>query len=92
MSEIGGFFELELSNNSEYHKNALRLNTGRNCIEYILKTNKYKKIFLPYYICYSVLEVINKLGIDVEFYNINYNFEPLFDFSNIRENEVFFIC
>jgi hypothetical protein len=31
--EIGGFFELELTVRKEYHKNAIRLNTGRNSFE-----------------------------------------------------------
>lgn len=43
MKEIGGFFELELPQKEEYHSKAIRLNTGRNCLEYILKSNNYKK-------------------------------------------------
>ena len=31
---IGGYFELELPQGEEYHKNAIRLNTGRNAFEY----------------------------------------------------------
>lgn len=89
MKEIGGFFELELFNGKEYHERALKLNTGRNSLEYVLRANEYKKIFLPYYTCGSVLEVINKLKIKIEFYNINSKFEPKFDFSNIKEDELF---
>lgn len=87
--EIGGFFELELPLKSEYHDKALKLNTARNSLEYVLRANRYKKIFLPYYTCSSVLEVIYKLNIKFEFYNINDKFEPIFDFSNIKEDELF---
>lgn len=89
MKEIGGFFELELFIGKEYHEKALKLNTGRNSLEYILKANGYKKIFLPYYTCSSVLEAIYKLKVKFEFYNINDKFEPIFDFSNIKEDELF---
>lgn len=87
--EIGGFFELELSLRTEYHNEALKLNTARNSLEYVLRANEYKKIFLPYYTCSSMLEVIYKLNIKFDFYNINQRFEPIFDFSNIKEDELF---
>lgn len=43
MDAIGGYFELELRKGEHYHKDALRLNTARNCFEYILLARKYKK-------------------------------------------------
>lgn len=47
MKEIGGYFELELHKGGHYHPDALHLNTGRNCFEYILRAKGYKKfIFL----------------------------------------------
>lgn len=79
MKEIGGFFELELNHLNEYHINSIRLNTGRNCLEYILRVKEYKKVYLPYFICDVVLEPIIKLGIEYEFYRINAKFEPLFE-------------
>lgn len=76
--EIGGFFELELNNCKEYHNNAIRLNSGRNCLHYILKVKKYKKIYIPYYICNSVIETFDKLNVKYEFYSINESFKPNF--------------
>jgi hypothetical protein len=38
MNPIGGYFELELRKSDEYHKEAIRLNTGRNALKLILKT------------------------------------------------------
>lgn len=35
--DIGGFFPLELPKYKELHDSAIRLNTGRNAFEYILK-------------------------------------------------------
>ena len=36
MNPIGGYFELELRKGEEYHKEAIRLNSGRNAFEYVL--------------------------------------------------------
>jgi hypothetical protein len=75
MDAIGGYFSLELPQREEYHKNAIRLNTGRNCLEYILRVRGYKKVYVPYYTCEAVMEPINKLGIPYEFYHIDIHFE-----------------
>lgn len=68
MTAIGGYFGLELNNKNEYHSKAIRLNTGRNALEYILRTKKYHKIYLPYYTCKVLLEPIIKLNLLYEFY------------------------
>jgi hypothetical protein len=89
MSPLGGYFELELRKGEEYHKNAIRLNTGRNALELILKVKQYKKVFIPYYTCDVILEQYNKLKNDYEFYSIDEKFEPLFNFYKIKGNEGF---
>lgn len=89
MKAIGGYFELELATAEEYHKNAIRLNTGRNAFEYILKAKAYKKVYLPFYTCDVMLEPIKKLNISYEFYSIQNTFEPIFDFYKVLLNEVF---
>jgi hypothetical protein len=75
MEAIGGYFSLELPLREEYHKGAIRLNTGRNCLEYILRARGYKRVYVPYYTCEAVMEPINKLGITYEFYHIDIHFE-----------------
>lgn len=75
MEAIGGYFSLELTQREEYHKHAIRLNTGRNCLEYILRVRGYKKVYVPYYTCEAVMEPIDKLGIPYEFYHIDVHFE-----------------
>lgn len=77
MKEIGGFFELELIKGKEYHSNALRLNSGRNALWYFLETIKPQKIYVPRYICNAVLEPINKMKMEFEFYNIDEKFNPI---------------
>ena len=89
MKEIGGYFELELAKGEEYHKDAIRLNTGRNAFEYILRAKEYKKVYLPYYTCDVMLEPIMKLNLAYEFYYIQNDFEPIFDFTKVKSDEVF---
>lgn len=75
MEAIGGYFSLELPNSGEYHQDAIRLNTGRNCLEYILRVRKYSKVYIPYYTCEVILEPFRKLGVDYEFYHVNIKLE-----------------
>ena len=88
-SSIGGYFELEIPVREEYHNTALRLNTGRNAFEYVLRAKRYKKVYLPYYTCDAMLEPITKLNLAYEFYSIDSNFLPIFNYSNVQKNEVF---
>ena len=71
LNPIGGYFELELPRFPEYHSEAISLNSGRFCLEYILRCRKYKKVYVPYFTCDSAVEPIVKLGIPYEFYHID---------------------
>lgn len=88
---IGGYFELEIPcKKSSYESdNFIALNSARNCLEYILRAKKGSKIYLPYYTCDVILEPVEKLNLDYEFYDVNFNLEPLFDYSNIKQDEFF---
>lgn len=76
---IGGYFELELPLREEYHKDALRLNSGKNCLAYILRCRNYSKVYIPYYTCDVVLKPFQELGIAYEFYHINMHLELSYD-------------
>lgn len=81
MKPIGGYFELELPTHQEYHSNAIALNSGRFCLEYILRCRKYSKIYVPYYTCDSAVEPIIKMGISYEFYRINNEYHIIDDIT-----------
>lgn len=74
---IGGYPELELRKGEHYHKGALRLNTARNCFEYILRARRYTKVYIPYYTCEVMLEPLIKCKVAYEFYHINEQLEPV---------------
>ena len=88
MKAIGGYFELELPKGEHYHKDAIRLNTARNSFEYVLHARGYTKVYIPYYTCKVMLEPIQKLGLDYEFYHINEQLEPK-SLPRLSENEAF---
>lgn len=89
MKSIGGYSSLELPSVSkgELYPSAIKLNTGRACLEYILRNRKYQKIYLPYYTCQVVLDTIQKVGIDYDFYHLNQSLEIDIPVT-INQNEV----
>ena len=68
---IGGYFELELPRFPELHAEAIALNSGRFCLEYILRCKKYSKVYVPYFTCDSAVKPLEKLGVPYEFYHID---------------------
>lgn len=89
MSAIGGYFELaDLVERGEFpHNDGVLLNTGRNALEYILRSiGEVKHVFLPYYTCEVVLEPLKKLNIPYTYYHINTDFE-IADELNPQEGE-----
>ncbi len=87
---IGGYFELESRLEFEYYPDFIRLNSGRNCLEYILRARSYKKIYVPAYLCPAILEPVLKLKIEFEFYSININLEPL-EVRVLKDDEAYLI-
>lgn len=85
---IGGYPELELRKGEHYHKNALRLNTARNCFEYILRARGYTKVYIPYYTCEVMLEPLMKCSVEYEFYHINEQLEPV-ETIRLKPSEAF---
>lgn len=90
MKAIGGYPELELRKGEHYHKEALRLNTARNCLEYILLARGHKKVYVPYYTCEAVLEPLKKNGIfsNMVLYHINEQLDPV-ELPELKEGEAF---
>lgn len=78
MKEYGGFLEFEHFEGEEYHSKCLALNSGRNCLRYILRARKIRRIAIPFYICSGVIETCLKEKVEIIFYSIDRNFYPLF--------------
>lgn len=83
---IGGYFELELPCIQEIHSKAIALNSGRFCLEYLLRCRKYNKLYVPYFTCDTAVEPIIKLGIPYEFYHIDKEYRIIDDIK-LAEDE-----
>ena len=68
---IGGYFELDLPQGDFLHGNAVLLNSGRSCFEYVLRANRPAKVYLPKFTCDAMLMPLQRLEIPFEFYRIN---------------------
>jgi len=80
MKSIGGYFDLELNNfGTYYHDDAVKLNSGQSCFKYILLSLNVNKIYIPYYICDSLISILKNLGISYEFYRVSRTFIPLIE-------------
>lgn len=78
MHSIGGYFEWEFParTGSLLHAEAIRLNSGRNALEYILRgLPKLKVLWIPYFTCEVVLEPLKRLGVEWKFYHIDETLE-----------------
>lgn len=85
---IGGYFELADYEDGLFpHPDGVLLNTGRNALEYILRSiGEVNGVYLPYYTCEVVLEPLKKLHIPWTYYHINDRFE-IADEIHLREGE-----
>ena len=84
MKEIGGFIEFEYYQGKQFHDNAIKLNCSRNALAYLIKLHGIRHIYLPYFLCDTVLQVCKKNNIEISFYHIDENFLPVLpdaDFS-----------
>lgn len=89
MTAIGGYFELaDLVDVDNFpHTEGILLNTGRNALEYILRSiEKIKRIYIPYFTCEVVLEPIKRLGIPYRYYHVTADLEILDDID-LQEGE-----
>lgn len=87
MKFIGGHFELELKNGKEYHPNALALNSGRNSLLYVLKAKHIQTLYLPRYICQSVIDTVESEKVSINFYDVGNDFSPKINHFNFKANE-----
>lgn len=77
--EIGGYIEFEHFHGREYHENALPLNSGRHCVEYLVLAKGIRKILLPFYMCSSVRDICDRLGVETGFYHTGIDFRLIID-------------
>ena len=90
MREIGGFMGFEHYSGNEYHENCLSLNSGRNCLRYLIRARHIKKIALPRFNCSAVLDVCKEERVDVVFYTVDLEFKPVIP-ANLSSNTFLYV-
>lgn len=75
--EIGGYFELDTYSLPMLHGEGIKLNCGRNALAYLIEANNIKELWMPYFMCDSVINVCDKYKIKLNRYHINNNFFPI---------------
>lgn len=79
--EYGGYLPLELQITGEYYdsqdKRVQAFNSGRTALKQALRYMKAKAIYVPYYICDSVILAINELQVMIKRYHIDEHFMPI---------------
>ncbi|MDH4554639.1 hypothetical protein E8F11_05505 [Pseudomonas sp. BN417] len=84
---VGGYFELELpSGFPGLYPEALRFQSARASFYALLCTGRPRKVWMPSYICDSMLGPLSKAGIEVSFYSINEDFS-IKDEINLHPDE-----
>lgn len=91
MQEIGGFLELEHYSDGLYHEKAIKLNTGRNCLELCINLFHISSIWLPDYMCDAVFSNCKKNNVAIHFYTIDKDFDPVFP-RNPESNDYLYLC
>ena len=72
MKPIGGFFELELNHSGqEFHRNSNAWWCGRACLNLIIQQLKPTNIYVPFYVCDTLLEPLIENRVEYTFYEID---------------------
>lgn len=79
MLEIGGYFGLEQFHGREYYQNLIAVNNGRNALLYLLKARNITKLYIPYFLCNSISDMLDRNGYSYAYYHISEDFLPIFD-------------
>ena len=90
MKEYGGYIELNTFRGNMLHESAIALNCGRAALEYVCEAKDIRKLYIPYFLCSSIPNLCNKIGLKYEYYRINNKFEPIFN-KGLNEGEWIYI-
>ncbi|MGJ7457510.1 hypothetical protein ACR80S_05735 [Halomonas sp. MA07-2] len=87
MNEMGGYIEFDLPvNRGHLHPDALRLNTAGNTFRLILSRGDIHHVYVPNYICDSMVTPLHDMQVKHTFYSVNDQLDPEF-FPDINDDE-----
>lgn len=79
MKEYGSYQPFECIKGKEYYsgEDVIALNCARNAIVYAITDAKYESIYIPFYLCNTVKQTLDRYQIRYKGYHFNNNFEPI---------------
>lgn len=77
MKEIGGYIEFDTFTGKMLHDDGIKLNCGRNALEYLIISKGIKKLLFPKFMCDSCDEILKRNNVYVRYYSIGIDFKPL---------------
>ena len=77
MKEIGGYIELDTFTGKMLHDDGIKLNCGRNALEYLIISKGIKKLLFPKFMCDSCDEILKRNNVSVRYYSIGIDFKLL---------------
>jgi len=79
--EYGGYLPFELPKGKEYfdydESQMQKYNSGKTAILFAIKQSKAKRIWVPTYLCPGVKRTIIDTGLEVKYYNVGFELEPI---------------
>ena len=78
--EIGGYLELEVFHGKEYYPDLVKVNLGRTALCWLLESRKIETLYLPFFLCDSVIDACERQGTHVIFYPLDkilHRYSPL---------------
>lgn len=77
MNEIGGYIELDSYSGNMLHEDAVKLNSAKNCLAYLIIKKSIKKLHIPYFLCDSIFYTCRQYGTEMEMYHVDENLMPI---------------
>lgn len=72
---IGGFFELEFpAEKAPLHSNTVKFQSARAAFLALLRAGEPRRVWMPYFTCFTMLSSLRQAGVEVVFYSIDRQF------------------
>ena len=85
--EIGGYLEMEQFTGEEYYSDLYKLNLGRTAFILLLQNIEHSRVFIPRYICSSVVDSARNAGFNVVLYDIDEDLKPVWENADAPSDE-----
>ena len=86
MREYGGYMSFEEFDGEEMFQ-SLRMDSVRSALALTIECRKYRRIWLPYYLCDCMENLLKSIGISYKLYEIDEQFRPRVDSGSLDEDE-----